>query len=78
VPLVVSARLPRQGHLVAADPSRTGGSPSGHGSRRTVLLAAWALLLAALFAVALRSATDNGSAAAARDAQLTRSAPASR
>jgi hypothetical protein len=71
--------LPRQGHLVAADPSRTGGSPSDRSSRRTVLLAAWALLLAALFAVALRSATDDAfGATAGRDAALTRSAPVSR
>jgi hypothetical protein len=63
---------------VAADPSRSSGSPSERSSRRTLLLAAWALLLAALFAVALRSSTGEGSGAAGRDASLTSSAPAGR
>ncbi|HEV8238534.1 MAG TPA: hypothetical protein VGS57_04120 [Thermoanaerobaculia bacterium] len=51
--------MPRQGHLVAAGPSRLAGSPSRRSARRTLLLAAWAVLLAALFAVALRSSTDD-------------------
>ncbi|HET9765407.1 MAG TPA: hypothetical protein VFS60_01095 [Thermoanaerobaculia bacterium] len=35
-----------------------------------MLLAAWAVLLAAVFAVALRSSADDGSAAAPGDAKV--------
>jgi hypothetical protein len=57
--------LPRNYRLDAADLSAD-GSPSRHRTgRRTLLLAVWALLLAAVFAVALRSSAEDGSSAAA-------------
>jgi hypothetical protein len=58
--------LLRQARLDAADLSAA-GSPSRQRSerpgRRTLLLAVWALLLAAVFAVALRSSAEDGSTA---------------
>jgi hypothetical protein len=63
--------LPRQLRFDAADPADGTGSPSGQRTgRRTLLLAAWAVLLAAVFAVALHSSADDGSAAAPGDAKV--------
>jgi hypothetical protein len=65
----VSARLPRIDRLDAADvsvagsPSRSERSGPERAGRRTLLLAVWALLLAAVFAVALRSSAEDGSTA---------------
>ena len=67
----MSARLPRQARLDAADLSAAAGPPSGQrAGRRTLLLAVWALLLAAVFAVALRSSAEDGSTATAGAARV--------
>jgi hypothetical protein len=69
--------LPRQGHFDAAEIGRAAGAPSGRSPQRTLLLAAWAVLLAALFAVALRSSTADA-AAGSGQAQVAGRSAASR
>jgi len=70
-PAVSVGGLPRQARFDAADLVAAGSPPrqrsgrSGSPARRTLLLAVWALLLAAVFAVALRSSAEDGSSAAA-------------
>jgi hypothetical protein len=68
--------LPRPSHSDVAGLARAEGSASAERTgRRTLLLAAWALLLVAVFAVALRSAADDTSARAG-DAKVAGSSAA--
>ena len=75
----MSASLPRQARLDAADLAAAAGPSSGkRAGRRTLLLAVWALLLAAVFAVALRGSAEEGSTTAASPRVATQRAAAGR